>query len=446
LDYVRIVWPDGVFQTEYDLQRGSLHRIAETQRQVASCPVVFAWDGQAYRFVTDVLGGGGLGFNLGFGEYGEPRPWENLLLPAFVLEPQGDHLVIKIGEPMEETCYLDAARLVAYDLPPGWQMTLDERFATAQPLPTGQPIFFRELLSPIEAQNHRQESVLKELQAVDNVAVEPGERDRRFLGRTAPHWIELTFATPIDRGSPYLLFDGWVEYPYSQTMFAAWQAGASFEPPTIEACDASGQWHAVAVQFGYMAGMPRQSAMPLSVEQLPAGTRRLRLSTNHEIYWDRVAIVFAEEAPGEFRRHELPLTRAEVADVGFAQRTTLAQRRPHYDYSKRDPLWDTRHQNGMYSEFGDAMELLADVDDAVVIIGPGEEVHLEFAVVAGEPEPFQRRYVLELNGWCKDMDLYTRDGETVEPLPRRDASVGLEQLQRREILHRQNHTRLRMGP
>jgi hypothetical protein len=25
--------------------------------------------------------------------------------------------------------------------------------------------------------------------------------------------------------------------------------------------------------------------------------------------------------------------------------------------------------------------------------------------------------VLETRGWCKDMDLFTRDGETVDPLP-----------------------------
>ena len=25
--------------------------------------------------------------------------------------------------------------------------------------------------------------------------------------------------------------------------------------------------------------------------------------------------------------------------------------------------------------------------------------------------------MLEARGWCKDMDLYTRDGDTVEPLP-----------------------------
>jgi len=37
--------------------------------------------------------------------------------------------------------------------------------------------------------------------------------------------------------------------------------------------------------------------------------------------------------------------------------------------------------------------------------------------------------VLEARGWCKDMDLYTRDGDTVEPIPGvRNAAA--EQLQR----------------
>jgi len=59
-------------------------------------------------------------------------------------------------------------------------------------------------------------------------------------------------------------------------------------------------------------------------------------------------------------------------------------------------------------------ELVAEKDDAVAIFGPGEEVHLEFAAPPeGAPEGWTRRLVLETRGWCKDMDLYTKDGETV---------------------------------
>src|SRR5262249_36298202 len=55
-DFVALDWSDGVFQTELDLDAGRLHAIVETQRQLASCPVLFAWDGARYAFVTDLLG------------------------------------------------------------------------------------------------------------------------------------------------------------------------------------------------------------------------------------------------------------------------------------------------------------------------------------------------------------------------------------------------------
>ena len=56
-------------------------------------------------------------------------------------------------------------------------------------------------------------------------------------------------------------------------------------------------------------------------------------------------------------------------------------------------------------------------DDALAIIGPGEEVHLEFA----EPDPpadgYRQWLVLEARGYAKDMDMYTVNGESVGPLP-----------------------------
>ena len=84
-------------------------------------------------------------------------------------------------------------------------------------------------------------------------------------------------------------------------------------------------------------------------------------------------------------------------------------------------------------------ELVAEKDDAVAIFGPGEEVHLEFAAPRqGAPEGWTRRLVLETRGWCKDLDLYTKDGETVEPLPGR-ATPG------RDALHRRYNTRYQAG-
>lgn len=424
IDFVNITWSDGVYQTEMDLEAGKLHRIDETQRQLSSCPVLFAWNGRDFAFVTDLLGVGGLGFNLGRGEYATPRPWENLLLPAGVLAPLDGRYVLKLGEPMEEVCYLDSMRLVALDLPPGWHVTLDERFGETPPLPTGRALFYRRSLDPMRAVDARGADVTELLRRADHRAASPGEPDRRFLGRTEPHRVTLEFAEPLDatNGEPVLVLDGWVEYPYSQTMFAAWQAGAAYESATLEARDADGAWRVVHERFGYPAGVPREMALPIDRTKLPRGTTALRLSSNVEVYWDAARVAFAEPCP-QARRTELSLASARLSSVGFPRRTTHAQRRPHYDYAHRSPAWDTRHAAGTYTSFGPVEPLLTDVDDAVAVFGPGEEVHAEFA--ANEPplaKGWSRRHVLESHGWCKDMDLFTRDGETVEPLPRRDPS------------------------
>jgi tetratricopeptide (TPR) repeat protein len=437
-DFVAITWSDGVFQTELALDAGRLHAITETQRQLSSCPVLFAWDGSRYRFVTDVLGVGGIGFFERPGVYSTPYPRESVLLPDDVV-PLSDHAYrLKIAEPMEEVTYLDRASLLAYDLPPGWQMALDERKAIAGPPPTGEPIFYREERLPARAVNDVGEDVTAALVEADLAAIGPAHVDPRFIGLARPYAVTLTFDREIGSGPgrPVLLIDGWVEYPYAQTVFAAWQAGAVYEAPTLEARDRDGRWHTVAREFGYPAGMPRRMTFPLP--SLPSGATALRLRTSQEIYWDRIAIVYAESAP-DVRRHALRLRSARLEAGGFARRTTGAQRAPFYDDLSRAPLADTRHPRGWYTEFGEVDPLIADEDAAVVIFGPGEEVSLEFAAPAAPaPRGWKRQLVLDARGWCKDMDLYTRDGETIEPLPGRDTAA-------RTRLHARYNTRYASG-
>jgi Flp pilus assembly protein TadD len=440
-DFVTIDWPDGVFQSELDLESGGVHAISETQRQLSSCPVLFAWDGSGYAFISDLLGVGGIGYAVGPGEYAEPRPWENFLLPVGLPRPKSGRLALKITEPMEEVAYLDGARLLAYDLPPGWKMVLDERMATGGVAPTGRPVFYRRSEQPQQAVNERDEDVTSALLHSDGRAAPVGGIDRRFIGRLDhEHVLTLSFAQPLDAqaGEVVLAAEGWVEYPYSQTMFAAWQAGASYDPPTLEARGAEGVWHTLLTHFGYPAGMPRRMSVPL--RDLPEGTTTLRLRSNMEIYWDRIEVVY-EESPGDMRRQVLPLRLARLARTGFVARTTAAQRRPHYDYARRTPFLDTRYMAGYYTRPGPVDELLRDVDDAFVIIGPGDEVHLEFDAAAEPPPRGWRRYhVLEANGWAKDMDLYTLDGDRVGPLPSAGKPPGP-----RERLHAMYNTRFQSG-
>ncbi len=441
IDFVAMDWSDGVLQTEINLVAGELHTIEEIQRQKSSCPVLFVWDGEKYEFVSDLLGVGGMGYLVAPGEYAPPRPWENLMLPLGLLQPKDGRYVLKLGEPMEEVCYLDSARLVMYDVPPGWKMTLDERMSVLGPEPTGRPVFYRDEVSPLHATNDRDEDVMTQITVADHRAAPVGDVDHRFIGRLVDeHVLTLEFAEPIDarRKRPMLIIDGWVEYPYSQTMFAAWQAQAEYRAPTIEALGSDGVWWVVLEQFGYPAGMPRQMSVPLP--DLPAGTTKLRIRTNQEIYWDRISVAYAEPCP-EAVRYELALHSAELSNVGFAHRTTATQRLPHYDYQHRRPLFDTRHMTGNYTAFGPVSELVYETDNALAIFGPGEEIDLAFDAIVGEPlDDWTRCFVFETRGWCKDMDLYTRDGETVGPLP----TAGAVTLQR-DRFHRRYNTRYESG-
>lgn len=420
IDFIAIDWSDGVFQTELDISSHRVHDIVETQRQLSSCPVVFAWDGREHRFVTDCLGVAGIGFALGRDAVSAPRPWERILLPEGVLAPRAGRYELILAEPMEELCYLDAASLETWDLPPGWSMAIDDRMSTGPPEPTGDTFFYREAMTPQRAVRAAVD-VTPQLDRSDLVPADPGPLDSRFLGRLAePMDLLLEFSRPIDSisGRPFLLVDGWVEYPYSQTMFAAWQASASYDPPTLLAEDEHGNWMPVLSSFGYPAGMPRQMVVPM--DGLPSGCRRLRIVTNLQIYWDRIQIAWAQPCPAAIRSIR-SLASANVWAPGYPRRSTGSSFQPGYDWGSRVPLADMRAQRGFYTAFGPAEPLVESVDGNLAIFGTGEAIDLAWNVESDASlAGWTRRHVLDVRGWCKDMDLATRQGDGVEPLPEGD--------------------------
>lgn len=440
-DFVALEWSDGVTQTELDLAAGERHVIAETQRQLASCPVFFVWDGDRFAFVSDVLGGAALGYLTAPDAYAPPRPVESYLLDGDAIVPRNGRYLVKLNEPMEENAYLDAARLVVHDLPAGWSMVLDERLAVGGPPATGEPIYFRDALLPAQVANAHGEDVTALATAADRRAPSPGSREPRFVGLlTEDQTLTLTFATPLPEEDAVLVADAWIEFPYSQTVFAAWQAGRRYNPVSLHARAESGGWQPVALEFGYPGGMPRSMALPLG--KLRAGTTALRLTSNMEIYWDRLRVVTAEPLPEAAPKTLGPIA-ARVARSGFAKRSTGPQRLPHYDYAKRAPYWDAKVPHGFYTAYGDAVPLVRDVDGALAIFGSGEEVHLEFAAPA--PMTGRKRYVeVRFHGWAKDMDLYTQHGQTVGPLPIPD-DLSPAQLAHRERLHARYNVRFQGG-
>ncbi|MHC4548723.1 MAG: FG-GAP-like repeat-containing protein [Planctomycetota bacterium] len=424
VDVVRILWPDRVLQAELDVSGDRVKVIREVNRKPSSCPLLFADGPTGSRFVTDFLGSGGLGFFLDRGVYGAPDPDEVVWIGP--LEPRdGDDYVLRVLEPLEEISYLDEATLLAVDHPDGVEVYPNERFAGEPPFPAFRIWEIDRRVLPVRAWNDRGQDVTDEVSAVDR-RYAPIELDGRFEGFARPHWLALDFRGRVPALAPaerlVLLLDGWVEYGYSHSNFAAAQAGLALAPPRLEVLE-DGAWKTVVPNTGYPAGLPRTMTLDLTGVITPERAR-FRLRTNLELYCDRIGLGI-DRGQARSRVHRLRPRSAHLHERGYPREYSPDGAHPLlYDYGLMDPGYPFKTMTGDYTRFGEVAPLLEQADDCYVIFGKGEELTLRYPVAALPPPGEGRRRTLMLYtvGYCKDMDPYTAFPDTVEPLPFRAMS------------------------
>jgi hypothetical protein len=158
--------------------------------------------------------------------------------------------------------------------------------------------------------------------------------------------------------------------------------------------------------------------------QVPPATRKLRLTTNLEVFYDQIFVARHAGRDGITVR-TAPLLEATLRRAGFAREYSPDGRLPLlYDYDQSDATAPFHVLKGAYTRYGSVKELLTSYDDRYVVMGPGDEVALKFnaAGLPVVPTGHARSFVLVSHGYCKDMDLYTATPRTLEPLPFRAMS------------------------
>jgi tetratricopeptide (TPR) repeat protein len=432
-DVIRLRWPDLVWHAEFPFGVPCRIRIGEPIRITDSCPVLFAWDGRRYRFVTDFLGAGSMGESQPDRTCRPPRPEESVKIEADQLVPRNGEYVLKVAQPMDEVVYLDRLQLTVLDHPADVQVYPDERFVSSGPpasqdlLALGQPI------EPVSARDHHGRDVTQTLRCWDRLTVD-GFARRSWLGYAEEHWVELDFGDRLAKFGPHdplvLCLAGWTEYPYPESIWAATQAGIRLLPPVLEKCGADGKWQTIVADTGLPAGLPRM--MTLDVTGRLAGPAcRIRLRTNMTIYWDQIYIAPLRQRtpasavsrdgnkPGIYRATMFDVSAATLEVCGCAQEYTPDGRRPSiYDHDRHEAVPLT-HWSGHLTRLGDVTELLQERDDRFVIFGPGEEVTVRFDArgLPALPAGWRRSFVLRAWGYSKDNGPFTATGGTVEPLP-----------------------------
>jgi tetratricopeptide (TPR) repeat protein len=422
-DLVHLRWPDGVMQCELNVEANQKLVLAENNRRISSCPVLFTWNGKRFICVGDFLGGGGLGYLVAPGVYSQPDRDEAVAIAPDQLQAKEGVLRLSVTEPMDEVAYLDHFALEVIDRPTGVSVAPDERFAPAGPRPTGKLLAWHLTILPEHASDFMGRDMTETLRHWDRRTVDTFRKLDGWVGYAEEHGIILDFGTRLSRygaSEPLVLcLAGWVEYPYSQTNYAAGTAGVTLRPPTIERRRGDGAWEMIEPHAGYPAGMPRLTTLDLT-GKLTGGTCVLRIRTNMECYFDQAFVAVRDrQAESALRVTSLPVARAALGHRGYTREVSPDGRAPLiYDYDYVDPAPLAR-LSGKLTRYGDVSRLLQIDDDQFCVLGPGDEARLEFDAAGLPPLPagWTRSYVLRAVGYCKDADPFTKTSDTVEPLP-----------------------------
>ncbi|HTW78835.1 MAG TPA: CRTAC1 family protein, partial [Terracidiphilus sp.] len=416
IDMLRILWPTGVLQDEIDLPHTQVIAMKEADRRGSSCPVVFAWDGHRYKFITDIIGAAVVGHWFTPTRRNTPNPGEWIKIDGGNVGLVNGKVSVRFMEPMEEVNYTDQLRLLAVDHPANVEVNPDERFLDDPPFASGRVIASQDTRLPVGAWDGQGRDVLDALSRADHQFAS-GFMPLPYDGFANLHALTLDLGDVKPDAPLRLLMTGYVNYFSATSLYAAWQAGIKPESPYVEAQLPDGSWQRIPGEAGFPAGLERTIVVDLT-GKLPAGTRRIRLMTNLQIYWDQVLI--DQTASAESRTTELPLASATLHFRGYPRQIEGASPGDlNYNYNLVSLTGPFQRERGNYTRMGDVTPLLKSVDDRFVVFGSGEEIAAEFdtSQLPALPAGWKRDYFFYANGFVKDMDWWDASPFTVSQMP-----------------------------
>lgn len=422
LDAVRILWPNGDIRAEFAdaLKRDQV--ITLTHRLVTSCPFLFTWNGKEMQFVTDCIWRSPLGLKI------NAQDTAGVAMTEDWVKIRGDQLVpdangqydLRITAELWETHFFDHLSLITVDHEAGTEIFVDERFAIPPPplkvnLMTG--------LQPVnKAVDDLGVNVTALVAAQDGQYLDTFGRGK-FQGVTRDHYVEIELPEAQSTGATqWLVCNGFIHPTNSSINVALGQShDASPTGLQIETPDSAGKWSVARAGLGFPEGKIKTILIDVTNVFKPGAPHKLRLRTNLEIYWDRIA--WATGLPSTqadlLVKHLSPST-ADLLYRGFSVIKTANPSSPDlpvgYDTQLTErPQW--RDLAGYCTRYGDVRELLEKVDDRYVIMNAGDEIRMKFNAPGPPPAGYVRDYVLIGDGWVKDGDFNTTFSKTVLPLP-----------------------------
>jgi tetratricopeptide (TPR) repeat protein len=415
---VRVTWTHGVPDNVIAPKPSEPVRYVQISR--VSCPFLYTWDGEKWRFATDFNWRSPLGMLFA---RGAPIPHDQtgdwVKIPGEWIRPSGSYYQLIATEELREVSYFDLIEFRAIDHPADTEIYLDERFRFG-PQPPFQVFTATRPRLPVTATDERGTDLLPALRTVDNVytPVPPGI----YRGFRAPHDLIMDLGKVPDPSNIKLFLHGWIYPPGTSTNIAASQnPDVTVIPPVLYVGDGKGGWTEADRNVGLPCGKRKTIVLDLG-GRFVGNDFRLKLRTTMEIRWDAAFFTSGEE-PAPLRQTSLPLVEADLQERGYGTHYKEAEEGPDlWDYNRlltkdQEPHWPPIA--GAYTRTGDCAPLLRKGDNRFAIIGPGDGIQLLYDGRTLPPLPpgWKRDFVVITDGWTKDSDKNTVTGEQVGPLP-----------------------------
>ncbi|MFI5138138.1 MAG: FG-GAP-like repeat-containing protein [Sphingobacteriales bacterium] len=419
---VRVIWPNGVAQTIADPT--SQERILEVELLKGSCPFLFTWNGEKYEFIKDMMWRSALGMPLAI--HGKDTTYafsdaskEYLLIPGEKLKPRDGRYSIKVTEELWEAVYFDKVGLTAVDHPDSIDVYADERFVPP-PFPGKKVYQVADKHLPVSAKDEKGNDLLAKISTYDfqyAANFSPG----KFQGIAENHELILDLGSKAKADSLTLFLRGWI-FPSdaSINMAVAQSDKYSVHPPSLQVINKKGEWQTVIPNMGFPMGRDKMVIANLSGKFLTANDRRVRISTNMQIYWDQI-FFSARNVKAPVKMQDLSMIAANLDFRGYS--ADYRKGGPFgpewFDYSPVSKGQKWRDLTGNYTRYGDVLPLLQKSDDEYIIADGGDEISIDFdaAKLPALPKGWKRDFLIYSDGWVKDGDLNTANGQTVAPLP-----------------------------
>ena len=419
VDVARIVWQNGYVQAEFDLEANKT--IAAEQRLKGSCPHLFTWNGEKFVHVKDAPPWSpALGLKINAQDtYGILQTEEWFKIPGEILKPKDGFYELRITGEYWEAYYLDNYKLLAVDHKEETEIFTDERFSI--PLPPLKVFTTEKTNLFTKAADHNGRDVLETVSTIDEKYLD-GIKRGKFQGVAEDHYVELELPEDAPRDKKlWVVGDGWM-HPTDASINVQRGQTTDARPPkslSIEVEDENGEWKTAKDNLGFPAGKMKTILLDLSdVFPKDAKTRRFRIRTEMEVFWDKLA--WAVDLPtNETKIKEVELNEASLRYRGFSvidKPNDSMPEVPNYDkIMTTNQRW--RDLEGYYTRFGDVKELIEKTDDRMVLANAGDELIMKFPALPKVEKGWKRDFVIIGNGWIKDGDLNSVFSKTLLPLP-----------------------------